>query len=156
MKKQYVLFSILAILVSCSEEAKNDPGISAITPIEGTWKLLTGTIIEKGDTTITDYTKNKSFIKVINDSHFAFLLHDLSKGKDSASAAFSAGGGSYSLTGNNYTEHLEYCNAREWEGHDFSFTITFSGDTLIQSGVEKLEAQGINRINTEKYIRVKE
>lgn len=155
MKKHYVLFSILAITASCSEETKNDPEISATTPIEGTWKLLTGTIIEKGDTTITDYTKNKSFIKIINDSHFAFLLHDLSKGKDSSSAEFSAGGGSYSLAGNNYTEHLEYCNAREWEGHDFSFTITISGDTLIQSGVEKIEAQGINRINAEKYIRVK-
>lgn len=155
MQKHYVLFAIVTLIVSCSEKAKNDPGISTTTAIEGTWKLLTGTIIEKGDTTITDYTKNKSFIKVINDSHFAFLLHDLSKGKDSSSAAFSAGGGSYSLTGNKYTEHLEYCNAREWEGHDFSFTITFSGDTLIQSGIEKIEAEGIDRINTEKYIRVK-
>ena len=155
MKKHYVLFVVVIILVSCSEKQKNNTEISATTSIEGTWKLLTGTIIEKGDTTVTDYTKSKSFIKVINDSHFAFLLHDLAKGKDSASAAFSAGGGSYSLTGNNYTEHLEYCNAREWEGHDFSFTITISGDTLIQSGVEKIEAQGINRINTEKYIRVK-
>ncbi|HEU4859934.1 MAG TPA: hypothetical protein VFT15_08870 [Chitinophagaceae bacterium] len=154
MKKQYVLFAIVILIVSCSEKPKNDAEISA-TPIEGTWKLLTGTIIEKDDTIITDYTKNKSFIKVINDSHFAFLLHDLSKGKDSSSAAFSAGGGSYSLSGNKYTEHLEYCNAREWEGHDFSFTITITGDTLIQSGVEKIESQGIDRINTEKYVRVK-
>jgi hypothetical protein len=143
-------------MLSCSEKPKDGPEISATTSIEGTWKLLTGSIIEKGDTTITDYTKNKSFIKIINNSHFAFLLHDLSKGKDSSSAEFSAGGGSYSLTGNKYTEHLEYCNAREWEGHDFSFTITISGDTLIQSGVEKIEAQGINRVNTEKYIRAKE
>lgn len=155
MKKQYVLLAIVIIIVSCAEKSKNDPEISATTAIEGTWKLLTGTIIEKGDTTITDYTKNKSFIKVINDSHFAFLLHDLSNGKDSSSAAFSAGGGSYSLAGNNYTEHLEYCNAREWEGHDFSFTITITGDTLTQSGVEKIAAQGIDRINTEKYVRVK-
>ena len=155
MKKHYVLFLIATILVSCSEKPKSDTESSTTTSIEGTWKLLTGTIIEKGDTTITDYTKNKSFIKVINDSHFAFLLHDLNKGKDSSSAAFSAGGGSYTLRGNNYTEHLEYCNAREWEGHDFSFTITISGDTLIQTGVEKIEAQGINRINIEKYIRYK-
>ena len=155
MKKHYVLFSLITIWVSCSDKRKGDTEISATTSIEGTWKLLTGTIIEKGDTTITDYTKDKSFIKVINDSHFAFLLHDLSKGKDSSSVAFSAGGGTYSLTGKNYTEHLEYCNAREWEGHDFSFTITISGDTLIQSGVEKIDAQGINRINTEKYIRVR-
>ena len=156
MKKRYVLFAIVPLIVSCSEKAKSDPEFLVPTSIEGTWKLLTGTIIEKGDTTITDYTKDKSFIKVINDSHFAFLLHDLSKGKDSSSAAFSAGGGTYSLTGNKYTEHLEYCNAREWEGHDFSFIIKILGDTLIQSGVEKIEAHGVSRINTEKYIRVKE
>jgi hypothetical protein len=116
---------------------------------------LTGTLIEKGDTTITDYTKGRSFVKIINASHFAFITHDLSKGKDSLSAEFSAGAGTYSLKGNSYTEHLEYCNAREWEDHDFTFTVAISGDTLIQSGVEKIEAQGINRMNTEKYIRVK-
>ena len=155
MKIHYVLVSLLTILISCSEKPKGNAEVSTATSIEGTWKLLTGTIVERGDTTITDYTKDKSFIKIINNSHFAFLLHDLGKGKDSSAATFSAGGGSYSLTGNSYIEHLEYCNAREWEDHDFPFTITISGDTLIQSGVEKIEAQGINRINTEKYVRVR-
>jgi hypothetical protein len=54
-----------------------------------------------------------------------------------------------------YTEHLEYCSAREWEGNDFSFQIDIKNDTLIQSGVEKVESAGVNRINIEKYIRVK-
>ena len=123
--------------------------------ITGTWKLITATIIEKGDTIVTDYTKDRSFIKIINDSHFAFVQHDLNKGKDSAAAVFSAGAGTYSLKDSLYTERLEYCNAREWEGHDFSFTITIRNDTLIQSGVEKIESQGIDRMNTEKYVRVK-
>ena len=103
---------------------------------------------------VTDYTKGMSFIKIINDTHFAFLQHDLANGKDS-SKVFSAGGGSYSLTDSVYTEHLEYCSAREWEGHDFPFTITIQNDTLIQSGVEKVENAGIDRINIEKYVRVK-
>lgn len=123
-------------------------------PLAGTWQLVTGTIIEKGDTVVTDYTKNISFVKIINDTHFAFLQHDLNKGKDSA-AVFVAGGGSYSLTDSLYTEHLEYCSAREWEGNDFPFTITIKNDTLIQSGIEKVESAGINRINIEKYSRVK-
>ncbi|MET0300397.1 MAG: hypothetical protein ABW036_11565 [Flavitalea sp.] len=120
----------------------------------GTWKLLTGTLIEKGDTTMTDYTKTNSFIKIINATHFAFIQHDLQKGKDSA-ASFSAGGGTYALKDSSYTEHLEYCNAREWEGHDFNFTITILNDTLVQRGVEVIESQGINRLNIEKYVRVK-
>jgi len=137
-------------MISCNEKPQSNT--TTTNPILGTWKLLTGTLIEKGDTTVTDYTKDKSFIKIINDSHFAFLLHDLRK--DSTSG-FSAGGGRYTLTGNSYTEHLEYCNAKEWEGHDFTFTVTINGDILIQNGVEKIEAEGINRINTEKYIKVK-
>ncbi|RDC63877.1 hypothetical protein AHMF7616_02486 [Adhaeribacter pallidiroseus] len=119
----------------------------------GTWQLVTGTLIEKGDTTVTDYTKNIAFIKIINDTHFSFLQHDLKKGKDSA-AVFAAGGGSYTFAGDTYTEHLEYCSDRAWEGHDFPFAITIKNDTLTQRGIEKIESSGINRENIEKYVRV--
>jgi hypothetical protein len=139
------------IITACTESPKKDPQIANEVSLKGTWRLLTGTIIEKGDTTVTDYTTDRSFIKIINDSHFSFLNHTLRKD----TTDFSAGGGTYSLNGNNYTEHLEYCSAKEWEGYDFSFTVTITGDTLVQSGVEKIEAEGINRINTEKYIKVK-
>ena len=152
MLKLFTATLFLICIISCKEKSGGDPGPTTAIPIQGTWKLLTGTLIEKGDTTITDYTKNISFIKIINDSHFAFLQHDLRKD----STNFSAGGGGYSLNGNNYTEHLEYCNAKEWEGHDFTFTVTIANDTLTQTGVEKIEAQGIDRVNTEKYIRHKE
>ena len=54
-----------------------------------------------------------------------------------------------------YTEHLEYCKEREWENNDFSFTVSIIKDTLIQSGIEKIEKTGINRLNTEKYVRLK-
>jgi hypothetical protein len=108
--------------------------------------------VEKDNTTVTDDTKDISFIKILNDTHFAFLQHSTNKD----SAAFSAGGGRYSLQDSTYTEHLEYCSAREWENHDFTFTITLKGDTLIQHGIEKVEGTGVNRINTETYVRVKE
>jgi hypothetical protein len=143
------LITIL-LYVSCNPNTKK-----AGLPITGTWKLLSGTLIEKNDTTVTDYTQNKQFIKVINESHFSFLGHDLSKGKDSANAFFTAGGGKYTLKDSTYTEHLEYCNDRSWENNDFSFTISFHNDTLIQQGIEKVAATGINRLNIEKYVRVK-
>ncbi len=113
----------------------------------------TGTIIGKGDTVVTNYTKNISFIKIINNTHFAFLQHDLKKGKDSV-PVYVSGGGRYTLNDSLYTEHLEYCSTRDWEGNDFKFTIEISHDTLIQSGVEKVESTGINRTNIEKYIKV--
>ncbi len=44
-----------------------------------------------------------------------------------------------------YTEHLEYCSAREWEGNDFSFQIAIKKDKLMQSGVEKVESAAVNK-----------
>ncbi len=150
--KFYVAIIATAIL-SCEGKDGRQAGPPGL-PLAGTWKLLNGTIIEKGDTTVTEYTKGLSFIKIINESHFAFLLHDLSKGKDSA-ATFTAGGGSYTLQGELYTEHLEYCTAREWEGHDFTFSVTIRNDTLTQRGLEKIEGEGIDRLNIERYVRLK-
>ena len=141
-------------LVACNTAVTNNETRQAI-PIQGTWKLLTGTLIEKGDTTVTDYTKGQEFIKIINDTHFAFLSHDLNKGKDST-ASYSSGGGDYTLNDSSYTEHLVYCSDRQWEGNSFQFTIAITNDTLIQQGLEKIDSIGVNRLNIEKYIRVKD
>lgn len=154
MKDIFGSLLIATTLLSCEASSEKDESKLSPTPIVGTWKLLTGTLIENGDTVVTDYTKKVSFIKIINDTHFAFTQHDLTKGKDSG-AVFSSGAGSYSLKDSLYTEHLEYCSAREWEGNDFTFTVNINNDTLTQSGVEKIESAGVNRLNIEKYVRVK-
>ncbi len=148
------LILVTAIFVACQSEVKPDNKKTTALPITGTWKLLAGTLIEKGDTTVTDYTRGQEFIKIINDTHFAFLHHDLSKAKDST-AIYSSGGGTYTLTDSLYTEHLQYCTARQWEGNSFEFVITLKGDTLTQQGIEKIDNLGVNRINIEKYVRVK-
>jgi hypothetical protein len=152
MKTIFLSLVLMALYASCSNE-KNDNGEGI--PIQGTWQLLSGTLIEKGDTTVNDYTKDIRMIKIINASHFSFLNHDLNKGADSAAAVFVAGGGRYTLKGDQYTESLEYCTDRAWEGHDFQFTIEVKNDTLIQKGIEKLERLGIERLNTEVYVKVK-
>lgn len=155
MKTHFTALVLIALsLNACKPEEKENASAAKPAELQGTWKLLSGTLIEKGDTTVTNYTDNVSFIKVINDSHFAFLQHDLKKGKDST-ASFSAGGGVYMLKDSAYTEKLEYCSAREWEGNEFHFTISIHNDTLVQRGVEKVEAAGVDRINIEKYVRMK-
>jgi hypothetical protein len=143
-----------SLLIACQGTVVPDQKQPSALPITGTWKLISGTLVEKGNSTTTDYTKGQEFIKIINNTHFAFLHHDLHKGKDSA-AIYSSGGGSYTLKDSAYTEHLDYCTARQWEGNTFHFTVTISGDTLIQKGVEKIENLGVDRINTEVYLRVK-
>ena len=105
----------VAFLSSCGSVPEHEDAKQATLPLAGTWQLISGTTIENKDTTVTDYTKDKSFIKIINDTHFSFLSHDLNKGK-TAPALFSAGGGAYSLNGDEYTEHLNIAaiaNGRE-------------------------------------------
>lgn len=155
--KPNVLFAVIsAFIFSCSPAAeKEPPDRDQSIPLTGTWKLISGTLIENGDTTTTFYNEGVSFIKIINADHFAFLQHDLSKGNDS-NKIFSAGGGKYDLKDSTYTEHLEYCTAREWEGNSFNFTVSLINDTLIQKGIEKIESQKIDRLNIEKYVRLKD
>jgi hypothetical protein len=151
MKNKLISLLVFAVLISCSPDKKE---VEDQVPLQGTWQLLSGTIIEKTDTTVTDYTKNIRMIKIINDTHFSFLNHDLKKGVDSTKT-FVAGGGRYTLAGDQYTEHLEYCSDRNWESHDFQFRVRIENDTLIQTGTEKIEELGMERLNIEKYIRVK-
>lgn len=152
-----IIYPMLLCLffVACQTNVQKKAIEKRNLPIQGTWKLISGTLIEKGDTTITDYTKNISFIKIINGTHFAFLSHDLHHGK-SADSAFSAGGGSYTLHDSLYTEHLQYCNDRQWEGNNFDFIISIKNDTLTQTGIEKVTDAGINRLNIERYVRTQE
>jgi hypothetical protein len=143
------LFICLIIISSCKLQTDK----SSINLV-GTWQLIQGITVTKGDSAFTDYTSHQRMIKIINGTHFAFLKHDVNTAKDS-SLHFDAGGGTYELSGNNYTEHLDFYNDRNWEGKSFSFTISVSGDTLVQKGMEKVEGEGIDREIIEKYARVK-
>jgi hypothetical protein len=154
MKQVTFFILVSALFISCNNDSSPTRAEEAKhTPLEGTWQLISGTTITKGDTVTTDYTKSQKMIKIINATHFAFLLHDINKGKDTA--IYSSGGGTYTLSKDQYTEHLDYCNDRNWEGHSFPFTVSIKDDTLIQTGIEKVESAGVDRMNIEKYKRIK-
>lgn len=146
---RYGLLVIIFTIVGCNSNHQKTEN-----QLEGTWQLVSSTIIENGDTTVTNYDSQQSMIKIINQSHFAFLNHDLNKGADST-ASFMAGGGVYTLNENQYTEYLEYCSAREWEGNTFEFEVFFEGENvLVQQGVEKIPELGVDRYNIERYTRI--
>ncbi len=147
MKKIFAPLFLAVSFIGCN--SSNDA-----PPIQGTWKLLSGTTITNGDSVVTDYTKDLTMIKIISPTHFAFLKHSTTAPKDSSNQ-FDAGGGSYILAGDQYTEHLNYYHDRNWEGKTFTFTVSFNKDTLTQQGVEKVEGAGVDRIIIEKYLRVK-
>jgi hypothetical protein len=154
MKLTTTFILVLATLISCEQNKKTETPAEPVNPMIGTWELISGTTIQGKDTSVTDYTKNKKFLKIINGSHFAFVGHDLTKGKDTL-AFYTSGAGTYTLTDSLYTEHLQFCSDRAWEGNDFPFTILIKDDTLTQTGIEKVEKIGVNRLNIERYAKLK-
>lgn len=146
MNKTLILFgmAISFALVSCKETKK--------AGINGTWQLYSAKNITQGDTVTIFPVQGQEMIKIFNDTHFAFFRHDTNSGKDST-ATFTGGGGTYSLSGTDYTEQLEYCNARSWEHNTFHFTLQRNGDTLIQKGIEKIDSLGVNREIIEIYVK---
>ncbi len=133
MKIAFVL--IVTTLISCGGNTKRDLSKLSQIPIVGTWQLITGTHIEKGDTVVTDTQKKYLSLKSSTILILLFCSMILVKGRILQLPFFTCGG-SYSLNDSLYTENLEYCSAREWEGNDFSFQIAIKNDTLIQSGVD--------------------
>lgn len=144
----FAFFILMISLFSCNQQ--QEKGLSIV----GTWELQNGVIIKENDTVVTDYTKGQRLIKIINDSHFSFIRHDLNKGKDSTNI-FIAGGGTYSFDGKTYKENLEFCTGRSWEGKEFTFQMTLKNDTLVQRGLEKNEEIGVDQEIIETYIRTK-
>ncbi|MDN3547935.1 hypothetical protein [Mucilaginibacter aquaedulcis] len=150
------LFCIICVLVaitSCKQKETSTEQ-KAVQPLTGTWHLISSKSIAKGDTTVTTPPKDQEMVKIFNGSDFAFFTHDLKKGKV-AKPVFDSGSGTYKLEGNNYSEHLAYCNYRDWENRDFKFTVQFKNDTLIQSGIEKIDSLNIDHEIIETYVKLR-
>lgn len=148
-----------ALLAACNSsnttQSNTDRKADSGLQLNGTWKLVSGATITQGKTDTAGYdTKTQEMIKIINDTHFAFLKHNIG-GDTSKVTGFDAGGGRYELKDSSYTEHLDYYNNKNWEGKTFNFTVSLKGDTLIQQGIEKVEGAGVDRKIIEKYVKVK-
>jgi len=158
MKNIFTLSLLAVILFTACQSQPDSTAVAGADvktgklDLNGTWRLLSHTTIKKGDTTVDDYTKGKKFIKIINGDHFAFLSHDLDPKKDSSNH-FDGGGGSYSLVGQEYTEHLDFYSDHNWEGKPFTFIVSISNDTLTQRGKEKVEKENVDQEIIERYVR---
>ena len=149
IKSTIQIIAAVMLFAACKNEKKQN-----LLPLIGTWELISATSTEK-DSTVSTFNPKTKMIKIINPTHFAFLSHDLNMGKDTATAAFTAGGGTYTLVDSVYIEHLDYFIDRNWENNKFEFVVKIQNDTLIQKGIEKVEKLGIDHIIVEKYKRVK-
>lgn len=143
--KNFFITCVLAFsLCGCANEVAPVPN-----KIVGTWELIYAETIENDSLEIKDLS-NTRFIKIINNSHFSFFNQD-----KNSSEEFYGGAGTYSLINNNYIETLHFTPTDALRNHRFPFRVEFKGDTLIQSGLEEVEAAGLKRNIVEKYIRFK-
>lgn len=148
-------FSLVVLaLASCTQNKSQTTATNTESPLNGTWRLVSSKSIVKKDTTDTSPKSDVETIKVYNDNNFAFFTHDLNHGK-TKTPMYDSGAGTYTLSGDNYTEHLKYCSEREWENHDFNFTMKVGHDTITQRGVEKIDSLHIDHIIIETYAKVK-
>src|SRR5581483_8874424 len=131
-----------AALLAVSSCKQSTPA-STESALNGSWRLVSSKSITKKDTTDTSPKKGMETIKLYNDDHFAFFTHNTVK---MDTPMYDSGAGTYTLNGENYTEHLKYCSEREWENHDFSFTMTIKNDTMQQRGVEKIDSLHVDHI----------
>ncbi|SEJ38450.1 hypothetical protein SAMN04487995_4384 [Dyadobacter koreensis] len=143
---------LIIALISCKQSDNSQRDTSS--PILGTWKLISSKIIADEDTTVTFPIKNQEMIKIFNKDTFAFFKQDTNASKGD-SAVFDAGAGTYKLNGEDYSEHLEYCNYRGWENKDFNFKLRIANDTLVQTGIEKIDSLNVNQEIIEIYVRRK-
>lgn len=144
------LITGLFAVTACTQKSNTD---TSTPKLQGSWQLVSSQKIVKGDTTTTTPVKGQEMIKIFNDTDFAFFTHDVNKGKDSTTAVYSSGSGTYTLKDGKYHEHLIFCTHREWEGNDFDFNLVVKQDTLIQSGIEKIESLNIDQQIIETYVR---
>ncbi len=146
MKK--ILFCLIVIFsfLNCNQQIPS----TTSNEIEGTWKMVYAEIFEN-DTIKSKDLSNTSFIKIINKTHFSFFNQE-----NSGNRNFYSGAGSYVLEGGNYKETLNFTTIESFKNHEFSFNVKIKGDTLIQTGIEKISGAGVNRYITEKYIKLNE
>ena len=139
--KLSVLIILIATFFSCQQHPKTNP-------LVGTWKLVYAETNENDSIRLKDLS-NTQFIKIINETHFAFFNQ-----QDDGNENYYGGAGTYTLTNNAYEETLSFTSVEGIKNHMFSFEIQIKGDSLIQSGVEQIKEAGIDRTIVEKYIRM--
>ncbi len=112
MKVTFLLIIVISFicLVSCAAEKDN--------PLEGTWVLSSG-----------EFT---GALKIINKTHFATVSQDTSKQRSHFNA------GTYSLSGDTYTENIEFFSIlTDLIGDSFSYKIKIEGNRFTMSPLEK-------------------
>jgi hypothetical protein len=141
-------------LQGCAPENTN-----SAKSLEGAWELVDAKYTPADPTfSLSTYRQ----IKILTKTHWAFLSQQrtapkLSNGSDAellaAAKTFGAGGGTYQLDGDTYTEHVEFFATPNFVGASLKFKIKWEGDEWIQTGTLPIKALGLGDKDLELYER---
>jgi hypothetical protein len=129
------------------------------SPLEGAWELVDAKYTPPDPTFSLSRQRQ---IKILTKTHWAYLSQDrsapkLTNGSDAellaAAKTFGAGGGTYTLDGDTYTEHVEFFAAPNFVGASIKFKIKWEGDEWIQTGTLPIKALGLGDKDVELYER---
>ena len=132
----------------------------AVSPLEGAWELVEAKYTPPDPTfTFADWRQ----IKILTKTHWVFLSQKRAAPKLTSSTndtellaaakAFVAGGGTYALDGDTYTEHIEFFNTPNYVNMSLPWKIKWEGDEWIQTGTFPMKALGLADHDTELYER---
>jgi hypothetical protein len=119
--------------------------------IVGEWRLIDAEMTVKGTTSKT-FNPEREMRKIITRTHFFFYSKTENRTPFSAavtdaerlegSKTLDAGGGTYDLCDDVYTENVTFCSYPNYEGKSISFKLSFVDDLLIQEGDYPLRELG--------------
>lgn len=119
---------VLALLVGASPAFAQLPA----TPVEGTWEMVSQTIVYPDSVVDRGATLARSF-KILNSTHFAFGRQVIVDGV--LQDEVYGGGGRYDLIGDTlYVEHIEFHSSHDLVGVSIEFRARIDGDTWYHDG----------------------
>ncbi len=129
---RHVAIAILVVALTgpfpvCADDSTN--GESPGSPLQGAWRLVAG---KYGDATeFQKASPKETMIKLVTDTHFTWVRFD-SETKEVSHAA----GGKCTVSGDKYTEYIEYGvgAVMQLKGEKQTFTWKLEGDRWHQSG----------------------
>ena len=121
------------------------------TKINGTYKIVSEEIIRNGESTFNIKNEKNSSLKTWSDKYFMFVSSSVVGNQ--LSSTF--GGGTYELSGNEYTENIEYHVAPNYRGISLKLILEMKDDTVIQIyPCDDSFYYDKNNCNIQKYVRV--
>ena len=134
MKRTFLLILAMAALTivvlttgGCNNELFNSKKSS--DSILGTWQLASYKY-GSNQSNFIDASPGQRHIKLITETYFTWIITDTITKK-----VYSAAGGTYTLSGNTYTESIDFGLGMDtYLGHKHIFTIKVEGDMFFLSG----------------------